>query len=87
LRQPLHQPFESLKDVSFVMPFGETIGIIEENGAGKSTLLKILAGTLTPSSGEVITRGRVAALLELGAGFDPEFRSAEYLFECFSSGS
>ena len=73
LRRPFHHSFESLKDVSFTVPFGQSLGIIGPNGAGKSTLLKILAGTLTPTSGEVVIRGRVAALLELGAGFQPDF--------------
>ena len=73
LRRPCHSLVTSLKDVSFDLAFGETLGIIGENGAGKSTLLKILAGTTHPSSGRLTCRGRIAALLELGSGFHPEF--------------
>ncbi len=73
LRKACHQTFPSLQQVSFVLPQGGILGIVGDNGAGKSTLLKILAGILTPSAGEVKTHGRVAALLELGAGFHPEF--------------
>jgi len=73
LRRRLHQPFEPLANVSFVVPRGGVLGVIGENGAGKTTLLKIIAGTVTPTSGHVVRHGRVAALLELGAGFHPEF--------------
>jgi ABC-type polysaccharide/polyol phosphate transport system ATPase subunit len=80
LRRPFHQPFESLKDVSFSIPYSSSLGVIGENGAGKSTLLKILAGTLTPTSGEVIKRGRTAALLELGAGFHTAFTGRQNIY-------
>jgi lipopolysaccharide transport system ATP-binding protein len=73
LRRPCHSLVTSLKDVSFSLQRGETLGIIGENGAGKSTLLKILAGTTHPSSGRLMRQGRIAALLELGSGFHPEF--------------
>jgi len=72
-RRPCHQLVRALENVSFQIPHGQTLGIIGENGAGKSTLLKILAGTVTPSSGHLKKKGRVAALLELGSGFHPEF--------------
>jgi ABC-type polysaccharide/polyol phosphate transport system ATPase subunit len=68
-----HELVEALKGVSFQIPYGETLGIIGENGSGKSTLLKILAGTTQPTGGNLVKKGRTAALLELGSGFHPDF--------------
>lgn len=72
--------FHALKDVSFDLRQGESLGIIGLNGAGKSTLLQIIAGTLQPSSGEIRTKGRIAALLELGSGFNPDFTGKENVY-------
>lgn len=80
VRRPKHRLFTALNDVSFSVLSGTSLGIIGDNGAGKSTLLKLLVGTLTPSRGWVRTFGRVTALLELGAGFHPDFTGRQNIY-------
>ena len=75
-----YEPFMALQDIDFDVEVGSTVGILGHNGCGKSTLLKCVAGILQPTRGEIVTRGRLAALLELGAGFNHELTGRENVF-------
>ena len=79
-RRSWHQEFWALDGISFDVERGGALGVIGPNGSGKSTLLEIVTGTLEPTRGRVLTRGRVAALLSLGAGFNPEFTGRENVY-------
>ena len=77
---PRCKQFWAVRNVYLDVPHGSTVGIVGENGAGKSTLLKLLTGVTQPTTGTIQTTGRVASLLELGAGFHPEFSGRENIF-------
>ena len=79
-KKSYHHDFYAMNDVSFEIKKGETVGIVGKNGAGKSTLLKMITGVLTPTSGSAEVHGRIASLLELGAGFNPEMSGMENIY-------
>jgi len=79
-KTPLHTDFWALRDISFSVDKGEIVSLVGPNGCGKSTLLQVISGILQPTTGRVVARGRIAALLELGAGFNPEFTGRENVF-------
>lgn len=78
--QPYYRDFTALENIDLIIPSGHTVGIIGRNGSGKSTLLQLVCGTVQPSEGKLEVNGRIAALLELGAGFNPEFTGRENIY-------
>ena len=80
MRRSRAEDFWALRDITHELPEGGSLGLVGANGSGKTTLLKVIAGILRPTSGRVVTRGRVAALLELGAGFHPELTGRENVY-------
>ena len=79
-RKPLSSTFNALEDVSFTIHEGESVALMGFNGSGKSTLLKLISGVLSPDGGEVLTRGRIAGLIEVGAGFHPDLSGRENIY-------
>jgi lipopolysaccharide transport system ATP-binding protein len=79
-KQRWFRQFQALKDIDLTVRRGETLGVVGRNGSGKSTLLQVICGTLSPSAGDVRVHGRIAALLELGSGFNPEFTGRENVY-------
>ena len=79
-RKQLYRNFWALRDINFELRQGQTLGVVGRNGSGKSTLLQMLCGTLTPTEGQINCHGRIAGLLELGSGFNPEFTGIENIF-------
>src|SRR5213080_904446 len=79
-KRKYHEPFWAVKDVDLEVERGCCLGIIGENGSGKSTLLRMMAGVNRPTSGSIAVNGRISALLELGAGFNPQFTGRENIF-------
>ena len=79
-RKSFHREHNALKDISLRVQKGDCVGIVGKNGSGKSTLLKIIAGVVSPTGGEVAIKGKISALLELGAGFNPEYTGLENIY-------
>ena len=79
-RRKLSTEFEALKGIDLVVDEGESVAVLGLNGSGKSTLLKLISGVMSPDAGEVLTRGRLAGLIEVGAGFHPELSGRENVF-------
>jgi ABC-2 type transport system ATP-binding protein len=79
-RQPLSRSFTALEEISFTLEQGESIGLMGLNGSGKSTLLKLISGVMSPDRGQVLTRGRIAGLIDVGAGFHPDLSGRENIY-------